>query len=148
MRKILFILLSVFTWLWLNLWITIAEEIELSTDRPFPSTSQFVNLTIETDEDYTGKLTFSIKYRSSTSASWTSISNLTSSTYFSDYSSTWRNGYYKMTSSDNLEVKLKNLVKFKKNWYYRIYVKDTDWDQVYIQFSVGQNVSNSDNLPI
>ena len=117
---------------------------QLSTNRPSPSTSQFVNLTIETDDDYVGKLTFSVKYRSSSSASWTTVSSLTSSTYFSDYSSTWKNGYYKMTSSDDGKVTLKNLVKFKKKGYYRIYVKDTDWDQEYIQFSVAQNNSNSD----
>ena len=113
-----------------------AEDIEVSTNRQSPTTSQFVNLTIETDEDYVGKLSFSAKYRSSSSSSWTSISNLTSSTYFSDYSSDWGDGYYRMRSSDDGEVTLKNLVKFKKKGYYRIYVKDTDGDQDYVDFSV------------
>ena len=144
MKKILFAFLSAIAWLWLSFGITIAEDIELSTNRPSPSTNQFINLTIETDEDYTGKLTFSAKYRNSSSDSWTSISSQTSSTYYSDYSTTWSNGYYKMTSSDDGEVTLNNLVKFKKKGYYRIYVKDTDWDQSYIQFSVGQDDSNTD----
>ena len=143
MKKIPFTILFGITWLWLNLWITIAEDIQLSTNKTSPSTNQFVNLTIETDDDYTGKLTFSAKYRSSSSASWTTISNLKSSTYFSDYSDEWENGYYKMKSSDNGEKTLKNLVKFKKKGYYRIYVKNTDWNQEYIQFSVAQNNSNS-----
>ena len=144
MKKILFALLSAVIWLWLNFWTTNAEDIELSTNRPSPSTSQFINLTIETDDDYVGKLTFSTKYRNSSSSSWTSISSQTSSTYFSDYSNTWSNGYYRMTSSDDGEVTLTNLVKFKKKGYYRIYVKDTDWNQSYIQFDVDQSDSSSD----
>jgi hypothetical protein len=42
-----------------------------------------------------------------------------------------------MKSSDDGEITLKNLVKFKKNGYYRIYVEDTDGNESYIQFSVG-----------
>ena len=113
-----------------------SDEIELSTNRKSPSTSQYVNLTIKTDKNYTGRLSLSAKYRSSSSSSWSSISN-TSSTYFSDYSDEWDDGYYRMTSSDDGEVVLKNLVKFKKSGYYRIYVEDTDGNESYIQFSVG-----------
>jgi hypothetical protein len=93
-------------------------------------------LIIKTDKNYTGRLSLSAKYRSSSSSSWSSISN-TSSTYFSDYSDEWDDGYYKMKSSDDGEITLKNLVKFKKNGYYRIYVEDTDGNESYIQFSVG-----------
>ena len=142
MKKLLWILFSAPLLLWLT---AIAEDIELSTNRESPSTSQFINLTIETDDDYVGKLTFSAKYRSPSSSSWSSISNLTSSTYFSDYSDEWENGYYKMRSSDDGEVTLKNLVKFKKKWYYRIYVKDTDGNQNYIQISVGTNSDDDDD---
>ena len=113
------------------------DEIELSTNRKSPSVNQFVNLTIETDDDYVGKLSFSAKYRDSSSSSWTSISNLTSYTYFSDYSDERDDGYYKMKSSDYGQVTLKNLVKFRKSGYYRIYVKDSSWNESYIQFSVG-----------
>ena len=136
MKKLLSILISSLLLLWLNICATMAEDIEVSTNRQSPTTSQFVNITIETDEDYVGKLSFSAKYRSSSSSSWTSISNLTSSTYFSDYSSDWEDGYYRMRSSDDGEVTLKNLVKFKKKGYYRVYVKDTDGDQDYVDFSV------------
>ena len=113
------------------------DEIQLSTNRKSPSTNQYVNLTIETDDDYTGKLSFSAKYRSSSSSSRTSISTLTSYTYFSDYSDEWDDGYYRMKSSDDGEVTLKNLVKFRKSGYYRIYVTDSNWNESYIQFSVG-----------
>ena len=103
------------------------DEIELSTNRESPSTSQYVNLTIKTDDDYVGNLSFYAKYRSSSSSSWTTISKTsrTSSTYFSDYSDEWAG-----------EVTLKNLIKFKKNGYYRIYVEDTDGNESYIQFNV------------
>jgi hypothetical protein len=102
-------------------------EIKLSVSPSNPDTYEWVKLTIETDDDYTGKINFSkLQYRSSTSDSWTNVSNLTSSSYVSDYSSDWYNGYYKMTSSDDGYVTLKNLVKFNKKGYYRIYVKDTD----------------------
>ena len=120
------------------------DEIELSTNRKSPSTSQYVNLTIETDDDYSGKLTLSAKYRKTSSDSWSSISN-TSSTYFSDYSDEWDDGYYKMRSSDDGEVTLGDLVKFKKAGYYRIYVEDTDGNESYIQFSVGGSDDDSDN---
>ena len=120
-----------------------SDEIELSTNRKSPSTSQYVNLTISTDKKYTGKLNLSAKYRSSSSSSWSSISN-TSSTYFSNYSDEWDDGYYRMTSSDKGEITLSSLVKFKKNGYYRIYVKDTDGNESYIQFNVG-NVDDDDD---
>ena len=112
-----------------------SDKIELSTNRKSPSTSQYVNLTIETDKKYTGKLTLSAKYRSSSSSSWSNISN-TSSSYFSDYSTDWSRGYYKISSSDKGYVTLNSLVKFKKDGYYRIYVEDTDWNESYIQFNV------------
>lgn len=145
MKKIILTLLSALILWWLNLGIIFADDIELSTNRKSPSTNQFVNLTIETDDDYTGKLSFSAKYRSSSSSSRTSISSLTSSTYFSDYSDEWANGYYKMKYSDDDEVTLRNLVKFKKKGYYRIYVRDTYGNESYIQFSVWVSDDDSDS---
>jgi hypothetical protein len=67
-----------------------SDEIELSTNRKSPTTSQYVNLTIKTDKKYTGRLYLSAQYRSSSSSSWSNISN-TSSTYFSNYASEWSN---------------------------------------------------------
>jgi archaellum component FlaG (FlaF/FlaG flagellin family) len=49
-----------------------------------------------------------------------------------------------MTSSDKGEVTIKDIVKFKKNGYYRIYVEDTSGNESYIQFTVG-NVNNDDD---
>ncbi len=144
MKKSVLSLLATFILWGLSIGATFADDIELSTNRQSPSTNQFINLSIETDDDYVGKLTFSAKYKSSSSSSWTSISSLTSSSYFSDYSDEWSDGYYKMRSADDGEVTLRNLVKFKKSGYYRIYVNNTYGDQDYIQFSVWQNESNSD----
>ena len=121
-----------------------SDDIELSTNRKSPTTSQYVSLTIETDDDYIGKLYLTAKYRSSSSSSWSNISN-TSSTYFTDYSDEWEDGYYKMKSSDDGEVTLSNLVKFRKNGYYRIYVEDTDGNESYIQFNVGDIDDDDDD---
>ena len=123
------------------------DDIELSTNKKSPSTNQYVNLTIETDDDYVGNLSFYAKYRSSSSSSWTTISKTsrTSSTYFSDYSDEWEDGYYKMRSSDDGEVTLKDLVKFRKSGYYRIYVEDTDGNESYIEFDVDTSSSSSSN---
>ena len=110
-----------------------------------PDTYEWVKLTIETDDDYTGKINFSkFQYRWSSSSSWSSISR-TSSTYVSDYSNDWANGYYRMTSSDDGYVTLKNLVKFKKSGYYRIYVEDTDWNESYVQINVGDSDENEES---
>ena len=124
------------------------DEIELSTNRKSPSTSQYVNLTVKTDKKYTGKLYLSAQYRSSSSSSWSNISN-TSYTYFSDYSDEWSVGYYKMSSSNKGEVTFNNLIKFKRDWYYRIYVRDTNWNESYIQFNINVSAdSYNDELKV
>jgi hypothetical protein len=50
-----------------------------------------------------------------------------------------------MTSSDYGEATLKNLVKFKKSGYYRIYVEDTDGNESYVQINVDENNGSSSN---
>jgi hypothetical protein len=92
------------------------DDLTVKASPSSPDTYEWVKLTIETDDDYTGKINFSkFQYKSSSSSSWSTISNRTSSTYVSDYSTEWSNGYYRMTSSDDGYVTLKNLVKFKKS---------------------------------
>jgi hypothetical protein len=60
---------------------------------PFnPDTYAWIKLTIETDDDYTGKIKFSkFQYKSSSSSSRSTISNKISNTYISDYSDSWEN---------------------------------------------------------
>lgn len=117
-------------------------EISLSTDDSSPDTQEYIDLTIKTD-DYTGKLTFNAKYNDGTTTSRTKISNLQSSKYFSKYSTERENWYYKMTKSDDWKVTLDNLVKFEKDWYYRIYVTDSNDNSTYIQFKVWDIKNNN-----
>ena len=121
------------------------KYLDVSISPSSPDTNEWIKLNIETDDDYTWKISFSkFQYRSSSSSSWSNISR-TSSTYVSDYSSYWSNGYYKMTSSDDGEAVLKNLVKFKKNGYYRIYIEDIDGNEDYVQINVNEDSENNSN---
>ena len=134
---------SAWWWGWWG-WSTTTSNnhIYLSTNNKYPSINEYINLSIETDNDYFSRLTLSAEYKSSASSSWYAISN-TSSTYFSDYSSEWKNGYYKMKESDYGEVILDDLVQFKKSGYYRIYVEDIYWNKKYILLTVN-NKTNGD----
>lgn len=122
-------------------------DLEVTTNDRNPSTSEYIRLTIDTDRDYYGKVTLSAKYRSSTSSSWMNISN-TSSVYFSNYSDEWEQGYYKMKSSDNGHKVISNLLKFAKNWYYRIYIKDIYWNEDYVDFHVWSSSTYNDDFDI
>ena len=67
------------------------DDLEVKASPSSPDTYDWVKLTISTDDDYSGRIDFSkFQYRSSSSSSWSDISR-TSSTYVSDYSSTWSN---------------------------------------------------------
>jgi hypothetical protein len=95
-------------------------------------------LTIDTDDDYVGKVTFNkVQYKSSSSSSWSTISSRTNSTYFSNYSDEWEQGYYKMKSSDDGHKVISNFLKFAKKGYYKIYAKDTEGNETSITFNVG-----------
>ena len=125
------------------------DDLEVSASPSNPDTYEWVKLDIETDSDYVGKVTFSkFQYRSSSSSSWSTISSRTNSTYVSDYSSTWSDGYYRMTSSNHGSVSLRNLIKFKKSGYYRIYVKDDDGNEDYVQINVDASSSSNDDLEL
>ena len=123
------------------------NDIELSTNDKNPSTSKYIDLTIETDDDYVGKVYLSAKYRSSTSNSWSSISN-TSSTYFTNRSTAWSNGYISITSSNNWYKKISDAFKFAKKWYYKIIVEDEYGNTDYIEFNVWNSSSSYDYLEI
>ena len=122
-----------------------SNHLSVDTTNRHPYTNEWIKLNIETDDDYTDKVYFSkLQYKSSNSSSWSNISR-TSSTYVSDYSSYWSNGYYKMTSSDDGEAVLKNLIKFKKSGYYRIYITDIYENESYIQIEVDDDENNNYN---
>jgi hypothetical protein len=48
-----------------------------------------------------------------------------------------------MSSSDDGYVSLKNLIKFRKSGYYRIYVEDTYGNESYVQVNVDTSSSSS-----
>ncbi len=130
-------------------------ELEVTTNNKAPSTSEYIRLTIDTDEDYVWKVYFyKVQFRSSTSSSRSTISSRTNSTYFSNYSDEWEQGYYSMKSSDNWHKVISNFLKFAKKGYYRIYAKDSDWNEDYIDFNVWSssyyydlNLSTNDKNP-
>ena len=66
------------------------DDLDISADDSSLSTSQYLKLFINTDNYYRGKVSFSVKYKSSSSSSWSNITR-TSSTYVSNYSSVWSN---------------------------------------------------------
>ncbi|MDR0282484.1 MAG: hypothetical protein LBI53_04185 [Candidatus Peribacteria bacterium] len=114
------------------------DDISISTNRPSPTTSQWVNVTVETDSSYRGRVEFSLQYRSSTSSSWSTVS---SSTYFTA-NSEFNNGY-KFTSSDKGEKTFNSFIRFNKSGYYRLYVKDDNRNENYVQFNVGGTSNNN-----
>ena len=122
---------------------TSSDELWLETDDDEPSLWEYVDLTVFADSSYRWKIYFSAKYKSSSSNSWTNISR-TSSSYFTNRSTTWTNGYVTMTSSDDGEKSVNNVFKFAKKWYYRIYIEDEDEESTYLDFYVW--VSNSSPL--
>ena len=118
------------------------DTLNISSSSSSLTTSQFARITIDTDDDYVGRVNFSLKYRSSTSNSWSSITR-TSSTYVSDYSSVRSNGYYNMSYSDYGQRTLSNLVKFKKSGYYRIIAEDSDGNEDYVDIHVTSSSSSN-----
>lgn len=124
------------------------DDLELSVSTTSPDVWSFFNLTIDTDNDYVWNVNFyKVQYRSSTSSSWTTISSRTNSTYFSDYSNEWEDGYYRMTRNDWWHKTIYNFLKFAKEGYYRIYAKDIDNNTDYIDFHV-LNSSHNEYLRI
>jgi len=123
-----------------------SDDISISSNRSSPSTSQWVNLTVETDSSYRGDIEFTIKYKDGSTWRTTTSSSYyeTNDSYDSKYYNYIRNGYT-MSSSDRGSVEFKNILRFKKNLTYRVYVEDKDGNEDYVQFNVGGSSSNDDN---
>ena len=85
-------------------------SISVSTNRTSPTTDQWANVTIDTNSSYKGRVEFSVQYRSSTSASWSTVS---SSTYFTA-DSAFNNGY-RFTASDNGRKTFSSFIKFNRS---------------------------------
>ena len=117
------------------------SKLALTTNITNPSINEPIDINIKAN-DYVGKLLLYAKYRELTSSYRITLNN-TSTEYFSDYSDTWEDWYYKMTSSDKGKKALTNLIEFKKTWTYRIYAEDKDWYTNFIQIYVKSNDNNT-----
>jgi hypothetical protein len=115
------------------------DEIEITTNKSSPTTSQYVNVTVDTDSSYRGEVEFYVQYRASSSDAWKSQ---TSSTYFTAGDDYLKNGY-KFTASDSGRHVFSSFIRFNKSGYYRLYVEDADGNEDYVQFSVDTSSSSS-----
>lgn len=113
------------------------SKLTLSTSITNFSINEPIDLTIKSD-DYVGKLSLYAKYRDLTSDYRITLNN-TSTEYIWDYSNTWEDWFYKMTSNDDGKKILYNLIEFKKAWTYRIYAEDKDWYTNFVQIYVNSN---------
>ena len=116
------------------------NNVRITTNQTYPSTNQYVNVTVETNSSYRGRIDFSMQYRSSNSSS---RSTVTSSSYF-DASSYFNNGY-QFTSSDYGYKTLSSFVRFNRSGYYRLYAKDDNGNENYVEFNVDTSSSSSNN---
>ena len=125
------------------------DNFYLTTDDTTPSTSQYIDLTVEardssddTVTDYTDSINFKVYYRSSSSSSWTPT---TSSTYYT-MSSSYSNGY-DFTSSNNGIKTFTNLIKFNKNNYdYKVRVYDENDTSIYKEITYYVGSSSNSNV--
>ena len=116
-------------------------EISLWDDSPIKNERQ--TLIINTDEKYTWKITFpKLQYYSWDAEKWIDIS-LTSENFISDYSDEISLWYINLKSSDSWKKELPQFIKFSKNWYYRIYAEDEDWEDIYTEFKVSSKSSQT-----
>jgi len=125
------------------------DNFYLTTDDTTPSTSQYVDLTVEardssddTVTDYTDRVKFGVYYRSSSSSTRTLT---TSSTYYT-MSSSYSNGY-DFTSSNNGIKTFTNLIKFNRNNYdYKVRVYDENDTSIYREITYYVGSSNTSNV--
>jgi len=124
------------------------DNFYLTTDDTTPSTSQYVDLTVQardsnndTITDYTDSINFKVYYRSSNSSTWTLT---TSSTYYT-MSSSYTNGY-DFSSSNNGSKTFSNLIKFNRNNYdYKVRVYDENDTSIYKEITYYVGTSNNNN---
>lgn len=81
------------------------SELKVTASPSNPDTYEWIDLTVKTDADYAdydGKIRISkLQYKSSNSSSWSTISNIASSTYVSDYSSAWSDSYFRTVADED-----------------------------------------------
>ncbi len=128
------------------------NDFQVTTDDSSPDTYQRVDLRIkardddgDTLTDYRGTVKFEIYYRTSSSSSWTKT---TSSTYF-ELKSTYDNTY-SFKSSDDGYATLYDVIRFNRDYEYKVKVIDDDSSSVYGEriFDVGDNNNDDNNWDI
>jgi len=127
-----------------------AESIRITPEDSSPDTNERIDVTFEiededgdTVEDYRNGIEFDVYYRTSSSSSRTKT---TSSTYY-EISSSYEDGYA-FRSLDDGERKITNFIRFKKEYEYRLDVKDEDdssidWSRIFSVWSSDDNNSNN-----
>ena len=125
------------------------DNFYLTTDDTTPSTSQYVDLTVEARDssddrvtDYTDRVKFGVYYRSSSS----SIRTLTTSSTYYTMSSSYSNGYDFTSSNDGIKT-FTNLIKFNRNNYdYKVRVYDENDTSIYREITYYVGSSNTSNV--
>ena len=113
---------------------TTDSNLEVSADNLTPKVKEKLTLTFKDDKNV--YVYFTGYYKEKQKDKWTKISSNTSSTYFSDYSTEWKRGYYKTTTNSEKEVE--DFFAFAKEGYYKITFEDeNDNEADDLIFSVG-----------
>lgn len=99
------------------------------------SINKDITLHIDTDKAYTWKLTFTLEYYNTATNSWDEIKSLNTLKQYAEYSNIWTDWYNK-DNTNSWEITLKNLIKFKQWWKYRIWITDKNKKKYYIIINV------------
>lgn len=105
--------------------------LSVSTNQRSPEINTYVDVRIEVDRDYRGKVRFEMQYQAPHSSSWQTVS---SSNYFSA-SEVFTDGYV-FSRSDDGRRNFYSFVSFAKEGSYRLYVSDDSRRSEYVSFVV------------
>lgn len=119
------------------------SDLSISSYNEDVTVDDWVWITISTNSSYRWKISFNKLQYQSTNWNWIDVST-TSKTYIKEASEEF-DLWYKMTASDSGKKTIKNLIKFKIGWKYRLYAEDKNWYSDYIQFYVDDENSWSEN---
>ncbi|GHW02622.1 hypothetical protein AGMMS50249_4080 [candidate division SR1 bacterium] len=113
------------------------NNLKISTNTLYPSLDQSIGVYVEADSSFRGWVDFSLQYRASTSDTWR-----TASTSYYSAANYFTNGY-QFTSSDYGYHNFTNFMRFTRSGYYRLYVRDTQGNENYVQINVDEGSSSS-----
>ena len=116
-----------------------SNSLRITANTTSPAISQWVSVTVNTNTSYRGDVLFGLQYRSSSSSSWgtASSSYYEADRYFS-------NGYGLITA-DGGRVSFPSFLRFSREGYFRLSVRDEDGNEEYLQFEVNSSSSNNGN---